>query len=115
MQTRVTPSTAEVQVWPISVQAGPESVLAGCGVLVGWAGAVWTVGDSSVVTPGVIEAGEASGIVTIALASVGSAEAGGRSFPLQAEKKKCDYCTENKTQLWHPCASKSYGLSSFAS
>jgi len=94
IQTRVTPSTGEVQVWPISVQVGPRSIgVAGSGVVPGWIGVVWTAGDSSVVTTGVIETGEASGIVT-ARDSVGAAAAGARVFLLQAAEK-----TTNRTMM----------------
>jgi len=95
IQTRVTPSTGEVQVWPISVQVGPRSIgVAGSGVVPGWIGVVWTAGDSSVVTTGVIETGEASGIGTIARDSVGAAAAGARVFLLQAAEK-----TTNRTMM----------------
>jgi hypothetical protein len=56
-------------------------------VLAGWIGVVWTAGDTSVVTTGVIETGAASVIVAIALDSVGAAAAGTSLFPLQAAEK----------------------------
>jgi len=78
------PSTGEVQVWPISVQGGAETITgAGVGVAVTWAGVAWTAG----VTRGVMETRVAGGAVTVVLDAVGSAVAGGRVFPLHAARK----------------------------
>lgn len=56
-------------------------------MLAGGIGVVWTAGDASAVTTGVVETGEGSAIVTVALDSVGSADASGMLFPLQEVEK----------------------------
>jgi hypothetical protein len=62
-------------------------VVADSGVLAGEIGVVWAAGDVSLVTTGVIEAGESRGTVPIARDWVGSAKAGVKLFPLHTMEK----------------------------